>query len=169
MPESFSLSETTVAELRRVASLSSASSIITNRHPVEPFSSVEGMLEYASRRKFPYASLFLLDASGIIARATALCPHSAADSVDDELRDYIATAIGSTARAYILRRGLCLCAFYHHAVGDAELMATHIARSLDRVLSLSDADGFAIGPCASFKLSDDESGAAIRSFIDDLR
>lgn len=89
--------------------------------------------------------------------------------MDDELRDYIATAIGSTARAYGLRRGLCLCSFYHHTDGDAELMATHIARSLDRVLSLSDADGFVIGPCASFKLSDDESGAAVRSFIDGLR
>jgi len=169
IPETPSLSASTVKELRRIASRSSVSALAKDRHSVEPFSSVEKLLEYGSRRKFPFASLFSLDASAIVARTTALCPHSVAASVDDELYAYLATAIGSTARAYSLRRGVCLCAFYCHAYGDAELMATQISRSLNRLLSLSDDNGFVVGPCASFKLSDDEAAAAIGSFIDGLK
>jgi hypothetical protein len=168
-PETSSPSADAIKELHRIASISSVAAIVESRHPIEPFLNVDAILKYGARRNFPYVSLFRLDATAITEKTIALCPHSTAASVNDELYAYIATVLGSTARAFSLRQGVCLCAFFGHAFGDAELIATQITRTLARVLSIKDTKRLATGPYASFKLSDDEAGAAIGSFIDGLR
>lgn len=117
-------------------------------------------------RNFLFVSFFILNASNVVGRVAAKCPHSDVISLRDELRGYAMTVLGSSGHALSLKNEACFCVFYSHAPGDAELIATQVAKTLSRSLDLGDAECMVAGPFSSKKLSDDDMESSLRSFAD---
>lgn len=157
-----------IEELRETGNRSPLSKGKLRLYPPELFTeaSAKELVQLGLSRNFLFVSYFVLDKSKLMSRVAARCPHSDLTALRDELRGYAMSVLGSSGHALNLTKGACFCVFYSHAPGDAELIATQVAKTLTRTLGLEDDERVSIGAFSSKKLSDDDMASALRSFVD---
>ena len=168
VPETNPLPVRAIEELRETGNRSPLSKGKFRLYPAERLveSSADELVKLGLSRNFLFISWFILDTTAIVSDASRRCPHSDIDSLRNELRGYAMTVLGSSGHALSLKNGSCFCVFYSHAPGDAELIATQVARTLSRTLALRDDQSISVGAFSSKKLTDDDMEPALRSFID---
>lgn len=169
-PELIELPARVHEEISRIGALS----IYTSFKPLldVPLPFEEGLfLEYLQSgllRNFLYASLFVMDLSSIVSMSKKHCVHAKEACLEEELASIVCTITGSIRNVFVLPGKRLLCIIMTRTPGDTELIASLVSKTALRLLSLTHAAHIKIGSYSSVKLSHEDLGSALLSFINEL-
>jgi hypothetical protein len=129
-------------------------------------SKISTLTQFNPGAMFTSVCLFIIDPGGLAASLEAECPHALEGSMVRRAGRFLTKVLGASGIAFMVADTKYLCAYYSHAQGDPELLATQVARTMQRGLALSEADAFKTGPCLGAHPTGHKAESAILSFID---